>query len=547
MEDIRTIHSSAVSMKRKKTNKSRTPLIVGLALTAVTLAVFSQVWNFDFIIYDDPAYVTANPQVKAGLSAKNFVWALTTSHTHNWHPLTWLSLMLDCSLFGPDPGWLHLTNLLLHTANTILLFVVLFRMTKALWPSAFVAAVFALHPLHIQSVAWIAERKDVLSTLFWLLTMLFYIRYAEQPRPGRYLLTLVVFALGLMAKPMLVSLPFILLLLDYWPLNRFGNSKRSILNLLLEKIPLVVLSAVSCVITFIIQQQSGAVKGVVQFPFAVRIANALVSYVQYLAKMFWPADLSVFYPHPGRLLHPSEAMFCALLLVAVTVLAIRLARTHGYLFVGWAWYIGTLIPVIGLVQVGEQAMADRYTYVPLIGLFIIIGWGLPDLLAGYAFRETLLSIAAAVVLLAMAGSTYLQLCYWQNSVTIFEHAVEATPNNRFAHANLGAELLLQNKLDHAIEHFEKVLIIDPLDAMSHLNIGVALFRIGRTDEAVSHFNEALRIEPEFVEAHVNLGIALTKQGRTQQAIEHYTEALRIDPSCTNAFDLRNRMLQQTRQ
>jgi hypothetical protein len=472
--------------------------------------------------------------------------------------------MLDCSLFGPDPHRLHLTNLLLHTANSVLLLTILVKMTRASWRSAFVAAVFALHPLHIQSVAWIAERKDVLCTLFWMLTLVCYLRYAERPAAGRYSLTLLVFALGLMVKPMLVSLPFVLLLLDYWPLCRFQlhtnqpgkNSPdtkstrfRSLppLRLIIEKIPFLLLAVVSSAITLVIQQRTGAVKDIVNFPLSVRIANALVSYVTYIMKMFWPTKLSIFYPHPGYTLRVSTVLLCALLLVIMTVYVIWQAGTRRYLLVGWMWFIGTLIPVIGLVQVGDQAMADRYTYIPLIGLFLIIAWVSPDLLAKYAFRKPVLAIAATAVLLAISVSTYLQLGYWQNGVTILEHATEVTPDGRFAHANLGVAFLQKNMFDQAIVHFEKALQSDPCDATTHLNFGVALFRKDKIDQAIVHFEKALEIDPCEVMAHLNLGAAFTKQGKPQQAIEHYTEALRIDPCCTDALDLRQKLLQQGKQ
>ena len=525
---------------RKITHKSHVPWVIGAALAVITIAVFCRVATFDFITYDDHSYITANPQVQAGLSVENFVWAFTSSHVYNWHPLTWLSLMLDCQVFGPDAGRLHLTNLFFHTANTVLLFILLLRITSALWASAFVAAAFAIHPLHIQSVAWVAERKDVLSALFWFLTMLLYVRYTERSSIGRYVLTLFAFALGLMAKPMLVTLPVILLLLDYWPLKR----KDSLTRLLLEKLPFVFFAGVSSVITLVVQAQSGAVRDIVKFPFDIRVINALVSYVKYILKMFWPVNLSVFYLHPGRSLHFSDAVIPTLLLVAVTVLAIRFARTRGYLLFGWLWYICTLLPVIGLVQVGDQAMADRYTYIPLIGLFIIIAWGLPELLARYVFRKTVLAIAAAAVLLAMAVSTCMQLGYWQNSITIFERAIEVNPNGRFAQANLGVAFLRKNSYDDAIVHFEKALQIDPCDAMSHLNIGVVLFRKNKIDEAVSHFEKAAAIDPCDVPTRLNLATALAKQGKTQRAIEQCDEILRIAPGRSEAIELRRQIIQQ---
>jgi len=529
---------------RETPDKSRTALAVGLALVVVILGVFSQVRTFDFIIYDDPTYVIINEQVKAGLTAKGVAWAFTTSRASNWHPLTWLSLMLDCSVFGPDPHRLHLTNLLLHTANSVLLLTVLVKMTRALWRSAFVAAAFALHPLHIQSVAWIAERKDVLCALFWMLTLVCYIRYVERPVAIRYSLTLLVFVLGLMAKPMLVTFPCVLLLLDFWPLGRFQNSKFSVLNLIIEKLPFFLLAAISSAITLIVQQQAGVVKDIVNFPLSIRVANALVSYVTYIMKMFWPTKLSIFYPHPGNTLQVSTVLLCASLLAAVTVYVIWQAGTRRYLLVGWTWFIGTLIPVIGLVQVGDQAMADRYTYIPLIGLFLIIAWGLPDLLAKYTFRKPVLAIAATAVLTVISVSTYLQLGYWQNSVTILEHAIEVTPNDRFAHANLGAAFLRKNMLDQAIVHFEKVLQSDPCDAMTQLNLGAALLRKDKTDQAIVHFEKALQLDPCDVITHLDLGAAFAKQGKQQQAIEHFTEALRIDPCCTEAFNLREQLLRQ---
>ncbi len=525
---------------RKITHKSPVGWVIGAALALITIAVFFQVGTFDFITYDDPAYVTANPQVKAGLSLENFVWAFTSSQAYNWHPLTWLSLMLDCQLFGPAPHLLHITNLLLHTVNVVLLFIVLLRMTKATWASVFVAAAFAIHPLHIQSVAWVAERKDVLSTLFWLLTMFFYVRYTERPCLRRYLLVIFAFAMGLMAKPMLVTLPVILLLLDYWPLKRQYQAGK----LLLEKVPLFFLAGVTSVITVIVQQRGGAVKDIVKFPFDIRVINALVSYVKYILKMFWPVNLSIFYPHPGRSLHFSDAVIPLALLVIVTILAIRFARTHGYLFVGWFWYICTLIPVIGLVQVGNQAMADRYTYIPLIGLFIIIAWGLPELFARYVFRKKVLTIAATVVLLAIAGATYSQLRYWQNGITILERAVEVNPNDRFAQVNLGVAFMRKNAFDDAIVHFEKALEIDPCDAMSHLNIGVAFFRRDKIDEAIVHFEKAVEIDPCDIPTRLNLATALAEQGKQEQAIGQCDEILRISPGRTEAIELRRELLSQ---
>jgi len=544
------------------TNKYRI-LLLHLALALTTFAVFYQVCNHAFINYDDPGYVTANHHVKAGLTPRTIAWAFTTSHAGNWHPLTWLSHMLDCHLFRTNPRWHHLTNLLLHIMNTLLLFAVLRRMTLALWHSAFVAAAFALHPLHVQSVAWIAERKDVLSTLFWMLTMAAYLRYIEHPRISRYLLTLLVFALGLMAKPMLVSLPFVLILLDYWPLRRLQlrpkNASKALPNpksptptfkklppsrLFVEKISLFVLAVLSSVITLIVQQKGGAIKTAETFSWIVRTANALIAYVTYIAKTIWPARLAIFYPHPGRAVSMSQALLAALLLLAISAYVVWLARTRKYLLVGWLWYLGTLVPVIGLVQVGNQALADRYTYIPLIGLFIIVAWGVPDLLAKYQYRKILFTASAFAVLLALSICTHLQLRHWRNSITVFEHAIEVTENNRMAHSNLGVALLNRRRPDDAITHFTAALQIDPNHAMTHLNLGVALFQKRKYDAAVTSFTQALRIDPDLAEAHVNLGIVLAKQKKFDQAVKHYTQALQIKPHLVKPQKLRKEALLQ---
>jgi hypothetical protein len=402
-----------------KTSDKYWSLCIYLTLALATLAVFWQVLGHDFVNYDDPDYVYRNPNVQSGITLSSIKWAFTTGHAANWHPLTWLSHMLDWQLFGDNPGWHHLTNLFLHIANTLLLFAVLKRMTNALWRSAFVAAAFALHPLHVESVAWVAERKDVLSTLFWMLTIAAYLRYLERPGTGRYLLTLLIFALGLMAKPMLVTLPFVLLLLDYWPLGRFqfgqivksvGQQSRKSLNafshwklsrhLLLEKVPLFALSAISSIVTFLVQRTAGAVTSVETLPLKLRIANTFVSYLTYIQKMVWPSRLAMFYPYPDKTDLIWQTVVFALLLLIISLGVIWLMRRRRYLLTGWLWYLGTLVPVIGLVQVGDQALADRYTYVPLTGLFIIIAWGVPDLIAKWRFRKHALAASAIAVLLA---------------------------------------------------------------------------------------------------------------------------------------------------
>ncbi len=529
-----------------KTSDKYWALFIYLALALTTLAVFRQVRSYDFTNYDDPSYVSKNPQVQAGLTRDTITWAFTTGHKSIWHPLTWLSHMLDCQLFGLRAGAHHLTNLLLHIANTLLLFAVLKRMTGALWRSAFVAAVFALHPLHVESVAWVAERKDVLSTLFGMLTMAAYLRYVKHPGKVKYLLTLLVFALGLMAKSMLVTLPFVLLLLDYWPLGRFqlgkavtnaNRRKRKSINTrsqwqlsyspVWEKVPFFVLSAISSVVTFLAQQSGGALKSIEAFPLIVRIANALISYAKYIGKMIWPSRLAVFYPHPGDRLPMWQAVVAALLLLAISIWVIRSAPKRKYPLVGWLWYLGTLVPVIGLVQTGGQAMADRYAYVPLTGLFIIIAWGLSDLLARWRYQKIVLGASAMIVLLALSICTRLQLRHWRNSITLFEHAIEVTNDNHVAHCNLGAAIFEQGRLDEAISHYRQALHIKPHYVGAHYNLGTALQSQGRLDEAISHFHKALRVNPDYAEAHNNLGISLRAQGKLDEAISHYRQALQL--------------------
>ncbi len=519
-----------------------------LFLTITTFAVFWQMRNHEFVILDDGKYVTENSHVRDGLTWEGLVWAFTTTHANFWHPLTWISHMLDCELYGLDPGGHHFTNLLIHIANTLLLFLVLERMTGALWPSAFVAAMFALHPLHVESVAWAAERKDVLSTFFYVLTIGSYVRYVEHPGINRYLLVLLTFALGLMAKPMLVTLPFVLLLLDYWPLDRFqfvqqsgngcaqaqksvcpNNQRSTFFRLVLEKFPLFVLAAVSCVVAYLAQEQGGALKALNLFPIEFRIANAVFSYASYIGKTIWPLHLAVFYPHPG-ILPLWQVIGAGLFLVSTSVLAIRAAHRSPYLTVGWLWYLGTLVPVIGLVQVGDHAMADRYTYVPLIGLFIMIAWGSCDISKRWRYLKTVLAISSGALICASMISTAFQIRHWQNSTTLFEHTLDVTADNSMAHTNLGVVLAGQGKPDEAVMHYTQALRIKPDHLEARINMGVALAAQGKLDEAVAHYSRALHIKPDFAGAHYNLGNALLEQGKTEEAIKHFREALRIKPN-----------------
>ncbi|MEW6673246.1 MAG: tetratricopeptide repeat protein [Thermodesulfobacteriota bacterium] len=512
--------------------------MICLCLVLATLAVYWQVLQHDFVNFDDDLYVTDNRRVQGGLTLEGIRWAFTTFHASNWHPLTWLSHMLDCQVYEMDPGRHHLTNLLFHIANTVLLFFVFRNMTGGLWQSAFVAALFALHPLHVESVAWVSERKDVLSTFFWVLTMSSYVWYAGRPAVHRYLWVVVFFTLGLMSKPMLVTVPFVLLLLDFYPLNRFmlqpssgsasSQQRPTALRLIGEKIPLFVLAALSVAMTIHAQKQGGAVASLEVIPFGARAANALVSYATYIGKMLYPAKLAVFYPYPEKLPVWKIAGAC-LLLLSISFMAIRAIKHAPYLIVGWLWYLGTLVPVIGLVQVGGQAMADRYTYVPLIGLFVMIAWGVSELMARWRLRKIWLSASAAVLLTLLAATTWKQAGYWKNSLSLYQHAIEATSRNAVLHNNLGYVLAGQGLLDDAIRHYQEALRIKPGYAKARNNMGDVLARQGLLDEAIRYYRETLRIKPEYAEAHNSLGITLLKQGKLDEAIRHFQKALQIKP------------------
>ena len=517
--------------------------LISLFLVILTLSVYRQTNHHEFINYDDDLYVTANPHVRSGLTLRGIKWSFTTGHAKNWHPLTWLSHMLDVQLYGMNPGQHHMTNLLFHIGNTLLLFLVFRRMTGYLWRSGFVAALFALHPLHVESVAWVAERKDVLCAFFWMLTVWSYIRYVEHSGVYRYLVILLFFILGLMSKPMIVTLPFVLLLLDYWPLGRLQYSKSidsipiysnpSIFHLVWEKIPLFILSALSSIATFLVQQSGGALGSLNEYSLSVRIFNALVSYVSYIGKMFWPFHLAILYPHPG-ILPFWKVAGAFLLLVSISLMAFRVMKRHPWFIVGWLWYMGTLVPVIGIVQVGLQGMADRYTYVPLIGIFIIIVWGVSELAAGWRYKKIALGAIGGVSLLTLMATTWVQAGYWKNSITLFEHTLDVTSSNYGAHNNLGNALAARGKTSEAIGHYLDALAINSDYAAAYNNLGLALVREGKTSEAIGRYLEALRINPDFKEAHNNLGIAFAKHGNPAEAICQYTKALQIDPEYLRA-------------
>jgi Tfp pilus assembly protein PilF len=507
---------------------SKRVLVACLILIAATVIVYAPVRHFGFVRWDDPDYVTDNVPVARGLTWQGAAWAFTSAHAANWHPVTWLSYMLDVQLHGMNAGPQHVTNLVLHVLNAVLLFGVLYRMTAAWGRSLFVAGLFAVHPLHVESVAWISERKDVLSTLFWMLTMWAYVIYVRRPGWRRYLPVAALFALGLMAKSMLVTLPFVLLLLDFWPLRRAGW-----VRLVREKLPLFVLAALSSVVTFVVQRHVGAVAGFERFPLVLRLTNALASYLGYIGKMLWPARLAAFYPLSVRI-PVLQASLGALLLTAVTIVAIRAGRRHGYFLVGWLWYVGTLIPVIGLVQVGRQSMADRYTYVPLIGLFLIAAWGAPELVGRWRYGRIALPAAAACVLLACAVLARAQVGNWSDSASLWQHALEVTEDNYVAHNNFGAVLLKQGETGEALPHIVEALRIKPDFADAHNNLGMVQVQQGKLDEAIPHFIKALRIDPDFAEAQYNLGTILVRQGKLDEAAQRFAEAVRIKPDFMEA-------------
>jgi len=530
--------NSAIDMLKKKYF-----YIICLFLVVVTLAVYWQVLDNDFVHYDDGVYVTENLRVHKGVTFDNLTWAVTSSLASNWHPLTWISHMIDCQLYGLNPKGHHLTSLLFHVANTLLLLLILVRMTGALWQCSFVAALFALHPLHVESVAWVAERKDVFSTFFMMLTVWAYLLYVKKGKVRRYMLVVLFFVLGLMSKPMLVTLPFILLMLDFWPLGRLchihescnvvtgqqTNERLDIFRLLWEKVPFFALAVVSSIVTFIVQERGGAVKLLELYSIQTRIINAFVAYIEYIMNMIWPVKLAVLYPHPGNSLPLWKGVVAGLVLVLITILVIRKARKIPYLAVGWFWYVVTLIPVIGIVQVGSQAMADRYTYITLIGLFVIIAWGVNDLLSKWPHRKISFGILAAILLSILIVLTWKQVQYWENSITLFKHTLKHTSNNAIIHNNLGVAYNDSGKYKEAIEELKQAIRIVPDDAMAHSNLGVAYNDSGKYKEAIEVCKKSIRINPDYAKAHFNLGVAYGESGMYKEAIEASKKAIKIDP------------------
>jgi protein O-mannosyl-transferase len=521
----------------------RRELLIGAGLIVATLAVYGQVISHQFMNLDDDVYVYENPMVTAGLTSRGLIWAFTTFHAANWHPLTWLSHMFDVQVFGLNPGPHLAINVLLHTLNSLLVFALLKYMTQRVWRSAIVAALFALHPMHVESVAWAAERKDVLSAFFGLLSLLAYVRYAKAASPSwkQFLPVTVSLALGLMAKPMLVTWPFVMLLLDYWPLERLEwrprdglkRLARGLAPLVREKIPIFVLVAASIAITYMAQSRGGAVRQFTDAPVTLRVANALVSYARYIVSLLWPSGLGVYYPFSPEGIPPWEVAASLALLAGVAIVTIRAMEGRGYLITGWAWYLGTLVPVIGLVQVGGQAMADRYSYIPSIGLFVMAVWGVGDLIGHLIKRRRLqyraIALVAVIWLTVLGSLAYVQVGFWRDSITLFRHTLLVAPENLVAHYNLAHALGKQGSLNEAVAQFGEALRIKPdfFDAL--INIGVTLNDRRRFAEAATYLTRAVDLQPESSKAHLQLAIALAQNGSSDEALRHFYLASEFAP------------------
>ena len=537
----RAVTSTAANERTSTFDRADVLILFGLA--AVTFAIYAQVIGHHFISLDDNSYIKGNSMVNRGITLDGLAWAFTTFHAVNWHPLTWISHMIDSQLFGMFAGGHLLVNALIHTANTLLLFWFLLRTTGWRWSSALVAALFALHPLHVESVAWASERKDTLSTFFGLLSLIAYARYAEAPSIRRYAWTFITLALGLMAKPMLVTWPFVMLLLDYWPLGRICAQERdqrvrgtsqseaatatALRGLVVEKIPLFVLVAASAVITFLAQSHGGTVRGLAEAPLTLRLANALVSYVKYLLLAFWPNDLALYYPYAG--IPAWQIIGATLLLIAITAFCFFQHKLRPYLIVGWLWFLGTLFPVIGLLQVGGQSMADRYFYIPSIGLFIALVFGLTDLAKKWRVAPLLGAGVPLGVLLVLATLTNAQIQRWRDSFTLFEHTLAVTPPNVLIEHNLGQALGDAGRYDEAAVHFEKALQMDPNFYDALVGLGVTREFQGRLPEAIRYFQAAIHSQPDTPRAHVQLGLALWKQNDYQAALEEMRRASQLAP------------------
>jgi protein O-mannosyl-transferase len=535
---------------------SRAKMVICIFLMVATFCIYFQVQGHAFISWDDAIYCCLQ-KYTAGFTIENFKWAFTTFDGGFWFPLTLLSHLLDFELYGFYPKGHHLTNLFFHIANSLLLFLILYRMTKAIWQSAFVAAMFALHPLSVESVAWASERKNVLSTLFWLLTIWSYIHYSKKLTIKSYILVFLFFSLGLMSKSMLVTLPFTLLLLDYWPLRRLkfpqekdGNkilkknsTKRTeILLLVLEKIPLFFLTCSFSILTIIAQKTFRDRGNYTELlPFPERLMNSIVSYMEYLKKMIWPENLAFFYPYPFD--NVLEGILCCITLIGITIISIKFIRKAPYFAVGWLWYLGTFVPVIGIVPPGGgwpgSVTADRYAYIPLIGIFIIIAWGIPEIISKWRYKEKILSVSAGIVILGLMITTQEQVRYWKNTITIFKHTLQVTdkkyPNLAIVHNNLGIALFTDGKIEEAISQYKTAIKLKPDLIKPYYNLGIALFNYHKIEEAISQYKMAIKLNPNHSYAHYNLGLVLLHQGDLKGAIFHFKETLRITPDLNNTL------------
>jgi tetratricopeptide (TPR) repeat protein len=529
--------------------EKKSAILVILVLIILSLVIYWPVQDYDFLNYDDPFYVTDIYSQKDTITFKDISDAFTGFYAGNWHPLTMMSHMLDWQLFRDKAGGHHWTSVIIHIFNTILLFLLFRKMTGSLWRSAFVAALFAVHPINVESVAWIAERKNVLSTFFWILTMLLYVWYVKQPSWKRYLPVFLCFALGLMSKPMLVTLPFVLLLIDYWPLNRTTSniqneyrseipallkvSKAKLSFLFLEKIPLFILTAISIYMTLYTQQSVKAIVNLDTLPLVTRISNAIVSYGLYIKKMFWPVDLAVIYPWVTT---PSwQIIVMVTLLVIITIIVCKYFLRYPYLAIGWFWYVGTLIPVIGIVQVGNQSMADRYAYIPFIGLFVMIVWGMGDVFKKI-FSTKVVVIISGMTLVALIIVSYHQVQYWQNTFTLFNHVVNVTENNSIAHNNLACELIKQNKVTEAMHHYQIALSINPTNYYAMVGIASVYYQLGEKNKAMDTLRLAIKVNPECARAYNDLYGFLLQTGKVEEAMKEYRKAVELSLNKNN-FEL----------
>ena len=520
---------------------TKTSVIICGLLAVLTLALFWPVSSHDFINYDDPDYVSANPIVQAGVTAEGIKWAFTTTHSYNWHPITWISHMMDFQFLGSKPGTHHMMSVFIHVLNVLLLFILLRNATGAVSRSGFVAAIFALHPLHVESVAWACERKDVLSCLFGLGSILLYVEYMRRsngvraPKNFHYIASVALFALSLMSKPMLVTLPFVLLLLDFWPLGRMTNratsqsaNRASLTKIVMEKLPFLALTLLSSVVTYLAQRREGAVVELQYFPLTARLANAVVSYVRYMGKTVWPGGLTVYYEPPPQwpIAYIAGA---AVILIVISAVAIWVRRSKPYVGLGWCWFLGTLVPVIGIVQVGAQAIADRYMYFPMIGLLIACAWGGTEMISRLPSGKRVLGVLGICLVITSFVYSREQIPNWRNSETVFRHAIAVSPTNAMAHVMLANTLGDQQRFEEAAEHYKQALQITPMFPEVHYNLGNIFVQQNRLAEAEAEYKAALQQEPNYLEAHANVAVVLSRLNRTEEAIEHERAGLKINP------------------